>query len=195
MKKKKYLLRKKSGSRSHYKWSFGDYDRAEHRGEFKEENYPKTESMVTKDKNGLDTSLIKKWLYSQVGKHFDTIYTEYLERVQPKYLETHKDKLFWYATKAEFIILDGDKVFEKSDYNGSIFEVRKGFYFHPDTNILCRVGIKIKPKEGTKKDRMKKYYEHKKNVRKSKIQWKKNQKLRGDQLQEKLKEKKESSNV
>ncbi len=199
MKKKKYLLRKKSGSRNHYKWYFGDYDRAEHRGEFKEENveekYPKTESMVTKDKNGLDTSLINKWLYSQVGKHFDTIYAEYIERVQSKYLEKYKDSLFWYATKAEKTVLVDDKVFRISDYGGKSFEVKRGFYFHPDTNILCKIGTKTKPKEGTKKDRMKKYYEHKKNVRKSKVQWKKNRKLRGDQLQETLNVKKEPSIV
>jgi hypothetical protein len=142
MRENKYLLRKRSGSRSHLKINWKDYDRSEHIGNFLnediEDKFPKKESMLTKNKNGIDTGLIKRWLNSKIGKGFDSIYSEFLDRIQPKYKEEYKDSIFNYAIKPNLVIINNGKVYQKEPYTQSIREV-KGYYFHPITKILYKV--------------------------------------------------------
>jgi hypothetical protein len=139
MRETKYLLRKKSGSRSHYKTHWLDYNRADYKGDFSDEDvesrFPKTEGMITKNKNGIDLTLVKRWLFSQVGKNFDIIYAEFLTRVQPKYLETHRDSIYCYVKKPHEIVIKDNKIYTIS-YQGKLSEMKRGFYIHPNTNLL-----------------------------------------------------------
>ncbi len=208
MKENKWLLRKKSGSRNHYKRNWLDYERPDHKAEFQhedvEEKFAKVEGMVTKDKNGIDTTLVKKWLYSQVGKNFDDVYAEFLTRVQPKYLDTHKDCIFWYVEKGNEIVIKDDKVYvywgsryiDKSrNYieteRGYYRELLGGFYINPDTNILCRV-VEAKKRTMTHKEGKKKHAEYITDRNKTYT----NRKVRDEQESEKafiaMKEKKKS---
>lgn len=164
-KNKKYLLRKKSGSRNHTKINWRNYERT-----LKNENFlePEVEekietksSCVTKNKNGIDTSLVNKWLYSQIGNHFDDIYSEFLDRIQAKYKDQYKECIFWYAKKSNEIYIENEIVYLKHTPYCKITTVISGFYFHPETNILCRIEDKVK-KTVTKKEGKKKYAEFKK---------------------------------
>ena len=99
----KWLIRKTSGSRSKFK-SNGDYSdnrNSKKAGDF--ENLPQKESMRNKNYHNtyLDTTLVKRWLHSKVGQNFDDIYSEFLTRVQPKYLDEYRDCIYWYVEKKE----------------------------------------------------------------------------------------------
>ena len=149
MREDKWLLRKKSGSRNHYKHNWMDYERSDYKAEFQhedvEEKFAKHEGMTTKNKSGIDTTLVKKWLYSQVGIHFDTVYAEFLSRVQPKYMDTHKECIYWYVLQPHELKIEEGVVYRTwrhIDY----LEYKSGFYIHPDTRILCRV---VEPKQRT----------------------------------------------
>jgi hypothetical protein len=96
-------------------------------------------------RGGIDTSLVKRWLYSQVGKDFDVVYSEFLKRVQPKYLDSHRDCIYWYVIRKKLVVIDGDKIYEKAEWTpgkGTQHLVEVGthkwnrFFVHPDTNIL-----------------------------------------------------------
>lgn len=210
MKANKWLLRKKSGSRNHYKRNWLDYERPDHKAEFQhedvEEKFAKREGMTTKDKNGIDTTLVKKWLYAQVGNNFDDVFAEFLTRIQPKYMDTHKDCIYWYVDKANDIVIQEDKVYvywgsryiDKSQNfieteRGYYREFTGGFYIHPDTNILCRV---VEPKKRTvsRKEGKKKYLQYKTQRNQSAIQHKEIMEKVSEEAAVVMKEKKRSKN-
>lgn len=139
----KWLIRKTSGSLSKHK-SKGDY--ADHRHGRKEvdfEQLPQHESMRHKGAHHtyLDTSLVKRWLHSKVGEPFDQVYSEFLTRVQPKYLDEYKDSIYWYvAPQAHVEVKPNGEVWGKS-YGRPVQLPHGGhliFYVDPDTGVLMR---------------------------------------------------------
>lgn len=140
MKKNKWLIRKASGSNARYKRK-GKYsdNRNDKVGDI--DNLPYRESF-NKSRSYLNTTPIKRWLYSKVGENFDNIYSEFLTRIQPKYLETYKDMIFGYVAKAKMI--DGELLFE--NMNGVYKHISEGkpyqqttFYIDPYTNELKQI--------------------------------------------------------
>jgi len=140
MKEEKWLLRKTSGSRSRFK-SGGDY---------KDDKIPNLDLLnelpmregLKKTSNYLDSGLIKKWLHNYIGKDFDYIYSEYLKRIQPKYLADYKDEIYLYAEARANVSFDQDgNVCGR--WAGKIVKlpsnVHSSFYVDPETNLLKKI--------------------------------------------------------
>ena len=135
----KWLIRKTSGSRKKYTIS-KDYAETRNAKKADLDNLPKQESMSNNRHSYLDTTLVKRWLYAKVGQDFDSIYAEFLTRIQPKYLDQYRDCIFWYVEK--------DVEFKE---NGEIWGTFNGnpvklpytqnakFYIHPETHTLERL--------------------------------------------------------
>lgn len=126
-KQQKWLLRKISGSRAKYvhKPDFAD---TRHQKNTEGETLPFRKSMRKRGATHLDTTLVKRWLYGQVGRNFDLVYSDFLKRIQPKYLESYKDCIFYYVTKAHELTFDENGVV--------VMPFSDVFYISPDTNIL-----------------------------------------------------------
>jgi len=140
----KWLLRKASGSRAQYK-SQGDYAAFRHaKKDVDFEHLPQKESMRNKHPHHtyLDTTLVKRWLYSKVGQDFDEVYAEFLTRIQPKYLEEYRSCIYWYVAPKEQVDIRA---------NGEIWGKWEGrpvklpysrqmtFYVNPHTNVLLKL--------------------------------------------------------
>lgn len=132
----KWLLRKASGSRAKYKLS-GDYADTRNAKKPDLDHLPKYEPMGKRQYSYLDTRLVKRWLYAQVGKNFDEVYAEFLTRIQPKYLEQYCECIFWYVQKHVEIKENGELW---GQWNGDLVKLpysrQDTFYIHPDTNKL-----------------------------------------------------------
>lgn len=140
MRAEKWLLRKTSGARSKYK-SSGDYadDKPADINLFDE--LPKHES-VKKSDTHLDTGLIRRWLHNYVDQDFDYVYSEFLKRIQPKYLNEYKHCIYWYVEQKSNVSFDENGVV----YGVSLgkitklpYSVHSTFYVHPETNLLKRI--------------------------------------------------------
>lgn len=82
-----------------------------------------------KNQNGLDSTLIKRWLYPQVGRDFDDVYSDYLVRIQPKYRATHAECIYYYVDQPYEVTYDAE--------NNAIGSSRYRSTFYIDTdNIL-----------------------------------------------------------
>jgi len=139
----KWLIRKASGSLARHKIK-GDYSESRNSKKDTIENLPKRESIGGKKthKSYLDTTLVKRWLHSKVGCDFDDVYSEFLTRIQPKYLEEYRDCIFWYVEKREFVeIQENGEVWGKIDGNPIRLpiSIQGRFYVHPETNNLERL--------------------------------------------------------
>lgn len=140
----KWLLRKISGSRSKFKLD-GDYsDDRNSKKAVGFENLPQKESMRNKNchKTYLDTTLVKRWLQSKVGHNFDDIYSEFLARIQPKYLDEYRDCIYWYVEKKENIeIKENGEIWGKSDGQSLKlpYSIQMTFYVDPITNELKKI--------------------------------------------------------
>ncbi|TKC12730.1 hypothetical protein FA048_03680 [Pedobacter polaris] len=140
MKEEKWLLRKSSGSKSKYKVK-GDYsdDRVADLNLLNE--LPLRESVKT-SKSFLDTGLVKKWLNNYVDQDFDFIYSEFIKRIQPKYLNEYKECIFWYAEPRANVSFDEEgNVY--GAWNGKPVKLPNSqsstFYVDPATNLLKRI--------------------------------------------------------
>lgn len=139
-----WLLRKTSGSRSKFK-SNGDY--ADDRNSKKAvdfDNLPQQESMRNRNyhKTYLDTTLVKRWLQSKVGQNFDDIYSEFLTRVQPKYLDEYRDCIYWYVEKKENVIIKENGEVWGKWYGQDVklpYSMQMTFYVDPTTNELKKI--------------------------------------------------------
>lgn len=146
----KYLLRKSNYSKGdrhirNAKYHDSRPTKGSKKGQMDPDDLPKKEGM-SRGKNGwsnygIDTSLVKRWLYSQVGKDFDHVYSEFLKRVQPKYLDTHRDCIYWYVLKKKKVIMIDGEAHENNTRIGPIKLPTNArgnlrFFVHPDTNIL-----------------------------------------------------------
>ncbi len=139
----KWLIRKVSGSRGRMKIT-GDYSDTRNCKTGEIDNLPKRESMQNKNvsKKLLDTTLVKRWLNSKVGSDFDEIYSEFLTRIQPKYLDEYRDCIFWYVEKKENIeILNNGEIWGKNEGVPVKlpYSVQGKFYVNPETNKLARL--------------------------------------------------------
>ncbi|WP_299114388.1 hypothetical protein [uncultured Winogradskyella sp.] len=140
----KWLIRKASGSRSKYK-SNGDYsDNRNSGGSLEFDNLPQRESMRNKNnhKTYLDTTLVKRWLNSKIGQDFDTIYSEFLTRIQPKYLDEYRECIYWYVTKAEDVEIKKNGEIWGKWYGQFVklpYSRQMSFYVHPITNKLVKL--------------------------------------------------------
>lgn len=127
MKKEKWLLRRMSRSRAEYHYRPGYSDsRGIHKN--KAAYLPQKEPMG-KGNTYLDTGLVKRWLYSQIGKDFDQVYSAFLKRIQPKYLAGYRDCIYYYVLKKEEILLAEDQ---------DTLRRFSTFYIDPVTNLLGR---------------------------------------------------------
>jgi hypothetical protein len=140
----KWLIRKTSGSRSRLK-SNGDY--SDDRNSKKAVDYndlPQNESIRNKNYHHthLDTTLVKRWLHSQVGLNFDDIYSEFLRRIQPKYLDEYRECIYWYVAKKEnFEIKENGEVWIKC-FGQDVkltSSMRMSFYVDPTSNKLKKI--------------------------------------------------------
>ncbi|WCO03620.1 hypothetical protein [Psychroserpens ponticola] len=140
----KWLLRKASGSRAKYK-SNGDFSDNRNSSENVDfDNLPLKESMRNKNyhKTYLDTTLVKRWLNSKLGQDFDSIYSEFLTRIQPKYLDEYRDCIFWYVAKSEDVeIKENGDVWGKwyGQFVKLPYSRQMTFYVNPTTNKLIRI--------------------------------------------------------
>ena len=140
----KWLIRKTSGSRSKFK-SNGDYaDNRNSKKKVEDDSLPEREPMRGKNyhRTFLDTTLVKRWLYSKVGQNFDEIYSEFLTRIQPKYLDEYRECIFWYVEKKENVeIKENGEIWGKW-YGQPVklpYSRQKTFFVDPTTNELKRI--------------------------------------------------------
>jgi len=140
----KWLIRKTSGSRSRFK-SNGDYsDDRNSKKAVDNDNLPQHESMRNKNyhKTYLDTTLVKRWLQSKVGQNFDDIYSEFLSRIQPKYLDEYGDCIYWYVEKKENVeIKENGEIWGKW-YGQDVrlpYSMQMTFYVDPISNKLKKI--------------------------------------------------------
>ncbi len=125
----KWLLRKVSGSRGKYTYK-PDYSDFRNQKNKSGDSLPYRESMHKNRWTWLDTSLVKRWLYQQVGQNFDLVYANFLKRIQPKYLAQYRDCIFFYVKKAHEVQLE-----EKGELT---FSRRYKFFINPVNNCLER---------------------------------------------------------
>lgn len=140
MREEKWLLRKTSGSRSKYK-SRGDYSKDKSSDLNLSDELPLHES-VKKSDTHLDTSLIKRWLHNYIDQDFDFIYSEFLKRIQPKYLDEYKHCIYWYVEPKSQVSFD-EKGIVYGFYMGKVrklpYSVQSTFYVDPATNLLKKI--------------------------------------------------------
>jgi hypothetical protein len=143
LKTTKWLLRKASGSRARYKVK-GRYSGDKLCTPDVYADLPAHES-IKKSRSYLDTSLIKKWLYSKLGCDFDDVYSEYLSRLQPKYREEYRDSIFGYIHRKDSVTIkeNGEVWGKHGSSNGSPLKLPywkdERFYIHPMTNKVCNI--------------------------------------------------------
>lgn len=134
-KSNKWLLRKVSGSRGKYT-SKPDYADFRNKKQDRSGYLPQKEPMG-KGRTWLDTSLVKRWLYGQTQRNFDDVYSSFLKRIQPKYLESYKDCIFYYVDKPE-------EVRYKSNDSKNVLPSSSPFYIDPKSNLLEQYSEKEK---------------------------------------------------
>lgn len=118
----KWLLRKIRGNSYNYN----------HRSEVATkdlDNLPRRTGMG-KNQNGLDSTLVKRWLYPQVGRNFDEVYSDYLVRIQPKYRATHAECIYYYVDRPHEVTYDAE--------NNAIGSNRYRNKFYIDPNNILR---------------------------------------------------------
>lgn len=148
---KRWLLSMMKTSGSYRKHTMsGDFSDERNTKRFKQddedlpthESYRKTHNFY----NGkIKTDLLKRFLYGQVGKDWNEVYSEIISRIPTKLLD-YKDCVYWYvAHKVE--MRDG-LPYDKEEHQfiwtpeqGEFFKssVQMTFYVHPETNILTKI--------------------------------------------------------
>ena len=134
------MLRKSSCSKSKYKIK-ADYANDKSSDLNLEDELPIRESIKTAH-SYLDTGLVKKWLNNYIDKDFDFVYSEFLKRIQPKYLDEYKECIFWYTEPKTNVSFDNDR---------NVYGVWLGksiklphtqtitYYVDPVTNLLKKI--------------------------------------------------------
>ena len=140
----KWLLRKASGSRARLKFK-GDYsENRNSKGKDDFDNLPQKESIGSKKyhKSYLDTTLVKRWLNSQIDRDFDIIHSEFLTRIQPKYLDEYRDCIFWYVEKKENVEIQTNGEIWGKWFGKPVklpHSMQMKFYVDPVTNKLKKI--------------------------------------------------------
>lgn len=154
----KWLLRKAARSKSEYhrNRNYSEHDKGTKKYQVSEDATPKHEGMKKKGSNGwgsIDTTPVKRWLYSQVGKDFNHVYSQFIARVQPKYLEDYKDCIYWYVLEKKLVIMIDGEAYDTSRIRKEQphpFKLPFGslrFFIHPDTNILHVASTYVRKKK------------------------------------------------
>ena len=138
----KWLLRKASGSRAKHKET-GDF--SSRRGsKFQDdfEDLPTRESIQGKNtkRTYLDTGLVYRWLHTKVNQDFDAVYSEFLTRIQPKYLDAYRNCIYEYLEPSKTVVFESDKIF------GTLHDARvelpygkKKFYVDSKSNLIKKI--------------------------------------------------------
>ena len=138
----KWLLRKASGARSKHK-ERGSYAAGKQPVHDMEDDALHMREAVGRSRSYLDTGLVKRWLHGQKGRDFDQVYSEFLTRIQPKYLDEYRDCIFEYVQRRSQVHIDADGVVWGQDRAGKPIRLpyyrRQCFYVHPESNELCVV--------------------------------------------------------
>ncbi len=138
----KWLLRKASGARARHKVK-GNYKHDAKRLTDMFDDLPEREA-VKHSKSYLDTSLVKRWLYSKVGQDFDQVYSAFLTGLQPKYKEEYRDCIYWYVERKELVTIQANgEVWGKTRSDAVPVKlpnsVQSRFYVDPASNLLCAI--------------------------------------------------------
>lgn len=148
MKNQKWLIRKLSGSRKRHQYNGPDY-RDIRNTKYQKDVYqdgsllPKHVSMNKgrRHQRRMDTSLIARFLHSRVGVDFDTVYSEVLARIQPKYRDDYKQCIFWYV-ETHVQVIDG-VLYGIDVISGGLrplpLSKQSTFYVDPETNKLKKI--------------------------------------------------------
>ncbi|MDD7914682.1 hypothetical protein [Polaribacter ponticola] len=137
----KWLLRKTSGSRAKHKTK-GDFSNNRNGKSDDLEYLPKRESMQGKNAKNtfLDTGLVYRWLQSKVGENFDTVYSEFLTRIQPKYLDEYRNCIFYYLEPSKTVVFeDGITFGTLHDARVALPYGKKKLYVDPVSNLIKKV--------------------------------------------------------
>ncbi|AQS93666.1 hypothetical protein BXQ17_06175 [Polaribacter sp. BM10] len=134
----KWLLRKASGSRAKFKET-GDFS-SRRGGKFSNfEDLPTKESMQGKNskKTYLDTTLVNRWLQSKINQDFDEVYSEFLTRIQPKYLDAYRNCIYEYLEPRKSVVIDGKTILGTfNDAKIKLPNGKKKFYVDPESNKI-----------------------------------------------------------
>ncbi len=135
----KWLLRKASGARAKYKET-GDFsERRNTKLSISFDHLPVRESMQGKNtkKTYLDTTLVNRWLQTKVNVDFDAVYSEFLTRVQPKYLDEYRDCIFEYLEPKNSTLIENNAVFGTfHDTKIQLPHGKKRLYVDPISNKI-----------------------------------------------------------
>ncbi len=133
-----YLLRKVAGSRARHTVKPDYCDTRSTRGSHDMLDAPSWESMRRSGHTYLDTTPVKRWLYSQVEHDFDGVYSEFLQRIQPKYRDGYRDCIFWYTIRKECVEITEQGLL--LIHPPALYPTRHArFYVDPATNRLRRI--------------------------------------------------------
>lgn len=129
----------------------------------------------------LDYGLLVRFLRTQVGDDWDSVYSEIISRIPTKLLD-HREIIFWFVADKTKLIdgrpydLKTNKYIWTPDLNEQEMDFKHiDFYVHPVTNLLIRVEDRPTKKETKNLDRneLKKYREKEKNHRRNRKNLKK----------------------
>lgn len=138
----KWLLRKASGSRSKHKES-GDFSSRRNANFSKDfDDLPTRESIQGKNtkRTYLDTGLVYRWLQTKVNQDFDAVYSQFLTRIQPKYLDEYRNCIFQYLEPSKTVVIEENIIY------GTLHNARvalpygkKKLYVDPVSNLIKKV--------------------------------------------------------
>ena len=141
----KWLLRKSSGSRAEGKPGL-EYADDRHLAKFVDAEDLPTHLGMGRSQRGwnMDTTLVYRFLGSNVGRPFDEVYSEFLSRIQPKYLDQYRECIYWYVARHNIEIRDDGLVYGSIEYGKHLmqplpFSYRGKFFVHPQTGILSKI--------------------------------------------------------
>ena len=134
----KWLLRKASSSRAKFKET-GDFS-SRRGGKFSNfEDLPTKESMQGKNskKTYLDTTLVNRWLQSKINQDFDEVYSEFLTRIQPKYLDAYRHCIYEYLEPKKSVVIEGKTIYGTFyDAKIKLPNGKKKLYVDPESNKI-----------------------------------------------------------
>ena len=138
----KWLLRKTSGSRSKHKET-GDYS-TRRNADFSEDfdDLPMRESIKGKNtkRTYLDTGLVYRWLQTKINEDFDVVYSEFLTRIQPKYLDEYRNCIFNYLEPSKTVVFEEGVIFGTlHDASVELPYGMKKLYVDPNSNLIKKV--------------------------------------------------------
>lgn len=138
----KWLLRKTSGSKREH-LSNGAYADDRNKKNRHGDELPHNEGFK-QSWHTMDTGLVKRWLYSKVGEDFDTVYSEFVSRIQPKFQAEYLECIYWYVNARNDTRMDAQGYAHQMqpNYYGDTMlpsTQQVSFYVHPDTNQLVAI--------------------------------------------------------